>query len=139
MVFLGDNGYTLRQYLLTPLLNPVTETQQLYNEAQIRTRNTVERCIGVWKRRFPVLAYGLRCKVETLLSVIVATAVLHNIAVDMNLEVPPPPENLNIEELNYLIEQGDIPNVPILNEGANIPHNNYRDILINNYFANLPL
>ncbi|ENN73898.1 hypothetical protein YQE_09506, partial [Dendroctonus ponderosae] len=106
-VLLGDSGYGLKSYLLTPLLNPSNESQRLYNECHIRTRNCIERTIGVWKRRFPVLAYGLRCKLETSLTVIVATAVLHNIAQEMNEADPPPPENLSIDEFHYLIESGN--------------------------------
>jgi len=51
--------------------------------AHCRTRNTVERMFGVWKRRFACLATGLRLKKDTVLVVIVATAVLHNIARDL--------------------------------------------------------
>ncbi|KAJ8974150.1 hypothetical protein NQ317_003087 [Molorchus minor] len=73
-----------KNYLLTPVADPQTQPQQLYNEAHIRTRNSIERLIGVWKRRFPVLACDCRLKLETTLAVIPATAVLHNIAIQMN-------------------------------------------------------
>ncbi|KAK4887491.1 hypothetical protein RN001_003762 [Aquatica leii] len=82
-VLLGDAGYMLRPYFLTPIANPNTQSERLYNESHIRTRNVVERMFGVWKRRFPVLAYGLRCKLTTSLTIVVAAAILHNIAVDM--------------------------------------------------------
>lgn len=121
---------------MTPVHTPNNRAQQLYNEAQIKTRNSVERLFGVWKRRFPVLAYGLRCQIQTTLTIIVATSVLHNVARSMNEPLPPPPENMDINMLNYLIEQGEIPDVP----AVNAPRNNivnYRENLINNYFANL--
>ncbi|CAG4990230.1 unnamed protein product [Colias eurytheme] len=51
---LGDSAYPNRPYLLTPLLNPATAQEINYNEAQIKTRNTIERTFGVWKRRFPL-------------------------------------------------------------------------------------
>lgn len=51
-----------------------------YNESSIRTRNTVERSYGVWKRRFPILATGVNVKISSFQSIHVATAVLHNIA-----------------------------------------------------------
>lgn len=97
----------------------------------VRTRNTVERTIGVWKRRFPVLAYGLRLKIDTILAVIPATAVLHNIALAMNEPEPPPAYDINIEELNYLIEVDGIPDVPVQ---ANIL---YQNLLVNEYFDHL--
>ena len=46
--------------LITKIPEPRTRPEILFNESQIRTRNVVERSYGVWKRRFPVLANGLR-------------------------------------------------------------------------------
>ncbi|KAH1024891.1 hypothetical protein HUJ05_009727 [Dendroctonus ponderosae] len=129
----GDSGYPLKSYLLTPLANTGTRTERLYNESYIRTRNCIEKLFGVWKRRFPVLAYGLRLKVSTVMSVILATAVLHNIARANSEPEPPPPENVNLNELNYLIAAGQIPDIPNVNS-----HNlNFRNTLVNDYFANL--
>lgn len=88
-ILLGDSGYPLRKYLLTPYLHPETQAENNYNTAHIRTRNCVERMIGVWKRRFPVLSLGFWTKRQTTLTIIVATAVLHNIAVDTRDELPP--------------------------------------------------
>lgn len=80
-ILLGDGGYKLETYLLTPFRNPVRVQEQVYNRVHIRARNTVERLFGVWKRRFPCLVFGLRTKVETSLIIIVACAVLHNICI----------------------------------------------------------
>ncbi|XP_045507136.1 putative nuclease HARBI1 [Colias croceus] len=88
-IILGDSGYEQTNYLLTPFLNPSTPAQSLYNESQIRTRNTIERCFGVWKRRFPVLSIGLRCKLPLAQDVIIACAILHNLAKTKNEEEPP--------------------------------------------------
>nr|CAI5841467.1 unnamed protein product [Callosobruchus analis] len=131
-VMLGDGGYPLTQYLLTPLANPDTQPHSLYNESHIRTRNCIERTNGVWKRRFPALCYGLHCKTETNLAIIVATAVLHNIALTMHDEIPPSPEGINDEELNYLIDQGQIPQINLMHGNDSL-----RSTIVNNYFANL--
>lgn len=96
---------------MTPLLNPATQAEQLYNESQIRTRNVIERLFGVIKRRFPILAYGCRLKVDTFLTIIVAASVLHNIALTMNEEIPPLPEEVDEHILNQLILNGEIPNL----------------------------
>lgn len=121
---------------MTPLLNPVTRPEQLYNESHIRTRNSVERQIGVWKRRFPVLAYGLRYQTEPSCNIIVATAVLHNLAINNNEENPPLPDDISEEELDYLILQGNIPNAGVqgIHDGNIF---SFRRNLINNYFGRL--
>lgn len=80
-VLVGDSGYAVQHYVITPMLNPVTAAETLFNESQIRTRNPIERSYGVWKRRFPILSLGISIKnLDTVQAIIVATAVLHNIA-----------------------------------------------------------
>jgi hypothetical protein len=77
----GDGGYACRSYMMTPLLNPTTGPEKKYNVAQIQARNRIERTNGILKRRFPCLKYGLRLKLENTVQVIIATIVLHNIAI----------------------------------------------------------
>ncbi|XP_022203737.1 putative nuclease HARBI1 [Nilaparvata lugens] len=83
---LGDSGYPCQSYLLTPVLNPQTEAECRYNIAHNKTRNCIERTFEVWKRRFSCLSLGLRTRLETTLDIIIATAVLHNIAIQKNDE-----------------------------------------------------
>ena len=100
---LGDSGYACRPYLLTPLLEPQTEKQQRYNAAHIRTRDTIERCFGMWKRRFAILNH-LRTKLETSKRIIIATAVLHNFAVNTGVPLPevgPEPDAAVPDQLAY--------------------------------------
>lgn len=94
-LLLGDSGYPVRKYLLTPLITPRSPSEQKYNETQIRTRNSIERFFGVIKRRFPVLSLGMRVRLDTVQDIIVATTVLHNIARTENEEEP---EIYNIED-----------------------------------------
>lgn len=115
-LLLGDSSYPNLSYLMTPLLNPTTPTEQLYNEAQIRTRSKIERCFGIWKRRFAVLSIGSRFeKVEKTLPIIIATAVLHNIAQQEN-------------ELNYNLVNPDIYNNVIAQvRNVNLDNRNIND------------
>lgn len=87
-MLVGDSGYQLKPYLMTKMQNVHTPAENLFNESIIRTRNVVERQYGVWKRRFPVLQLEMHLKIESVLTVIIATAVLHNIALQANEEIP---------------------------------------------------
>lgn len=78
---LGDSGYPCRKYLLTPMLNPQGRAENQYNTAHIKTRNTVERAFGVLKRRFAYLGKKMRTSLRNAKHIIVAAAVLHNLAV----------------------------------------------------------
>ncbi|CAI6377785.1 unnamed protein product [Macrosiphum euphorbiae] len=80
MLLLGDGGYACKTYLFTPLRNPVTPPELKYNKAQIRTRNIIERVFGVWKRKFPCLQRGLANAPSTIVNIIIACAMLHNIS-----------------------------------------------------------
>jgi hypothetical protein len=106
-IVLGDSGYFLNHYLLTPLGNPQIQAEQLYNESHIRTRNVIERTFGVWKRRFPVLSIGLRCNIPLAQDIIVATAILHNLTckrnegeppTDPEVQIPPEPVFMPVSE-----------------------------------------
>nr|CAI5830347.1 unnamed protein product [Callosobruchus analis] len=84
----GDSGYRCNQYMTTPFDNPAIPAEHLFNESQIRTRNCIERMFGIWKRRFPVLAVGMRVTLNNVFPIVVATAVLHNILQQRREPVP---------------------------------------------------
>ena len=70
-VLVADSGYMNRNYIMMPLDRVATSEETLYNESQIRTRNPVERLFGIWKRRFPVLALGIRVSLKNCLPIII--------------------------------------------------------------------
>lgn len=125
-LLLGDSGYTQTNYVMTPLANPGTPAKNLYNESQIRSRNTVERSYGVWKRRFPILSLGMRIELDRIKTVIVATAVLNNIYIAEN-DIPPD----DSEVIPRILEYEEVPVEP-----AN-PVNVARKGIIIQYFQNL--
>lgn len=101
----GDGGYASRAYMLTPLVNPATAAEHSYNAAHVAARNCIERTNGILKRRFACLKYCLRLKLENILPVIVATVVLHNIAVMTRDDEPGDDDELD-EYINRRRQQG---------------------------------
>ncbi|KAI8125105.1 putative nuclease HARBI1 [Lucilia cuprina] len=49
---LGDAGYKLKPFLMTPIRNPSDVYERRYNKKHISARNVVERCFGEVKNRF---------------------------------------------------------------------------------------
>ncbi|XP_073703963.1 GTPase IMAP family member 8-like [Garra rufa] len=80
---LRDSGYSLRPYLITPVQHPATIAEERLNQAHGRTRSTVKRAIRLWKQFLCISksSGGLKLNPSKSCSVIVVTAILHNIAV----------------------------------------------------------
>ncbi|CAI6370693.1 unnamed protein product [Macrosiphum euphorbiae] len=109
-LLVGDSGYACTSYMMTPLHECYTPAEQLYNESQIRTRNPIGRFFGVWKRRFPIMALGLRVKLIRVFPIITATLVLNNIARRAGEEVPRGLEIILPAPWEEILAQDDIPN-----------------------------
>lgn len=84
---LGDSGYMLRSWLLTPVLNPRTNQEQDYNDRHTSTRCTVERTIGIAKKRWHCLN-KVRLAPAKACDVIIVCLMLHNRARSLNLPDP---------------------------------------------------
>ena len=84
---LGDGGYPCRRYLLTPIPSPAPGKEKRFNLSHARTRSAIERAFGVLKRRFYCLGQTLRTKLSTSRAIIMACAVLHNIAISSRIPI----------------------------------------------------
>ena len=88
-ILLADSGYPLSRQVMVPFDYPCSDRSRgRFNRALCKSRVFVEQSIGNWKRRFPILSKQMRCKVDTTLTIIVATAVLNNICIDLKQPVP---------------------------------------------------
>lgn len=107
---LGDRGYGIFPYLLTPFRpsDITTRGQAKYQKAHTTTRNTIERAFGLWKSRFRCIdASGgaMQLEPEKCCQVIMATAVLHNMAVEDKTPLP----DLQVAPLqNPIIQPSDL-------------------------------
>ncbi|XP_030852506.1 putative nuclease HARBI1 [Strongylocentrotus purpuratus] len=100
-VIIGDSGYPLKPWLITPIQNPQTPAEYAYNRAHPRTRVFIEQVNGQIKAKFPCLAVGLRVAPKHACRTIVACAVLFNMAKEMGepqdyfVQPPPDPADIN--------------------------------------------
>ena len=86
-LLLGDSGYPLKTFCITPYANPEKIVQRRFNKRHSQTRMSIEKAFGVLKRRFPALKHGLRFRdPQNNCYLILSAMVLHNICNDLNDE-----------------------------------------------------
>ncbi|XP_072163239.1 putative nuclease HARBI1 [Diadema setosum] len=113
-ILVGDSGYKLEPWLLTPVRVPQNEADQAYNRAHCKTRVLIEQVNGQVKSKFRCLnGQGIPMAPERASKVIIACCVLHNLSKQMN-----EPQD------NYEIEEADQPAVhdQELNNPAGLAH-----------------
>ncbi|XP_050700193.1 putative nuclease HARBI1 [Eriocheir sinensis] len=132
---LGDSAYPSKKWLLTPYVRPQPGPQSAYNRAHKRTRSTVERGIGQWKRRFHVLHGEIRVSPPAYVCrIIQVCAILHNICKDRRLPVPEEGEDEGDGAVFHEDPPVPLPPVPgRVREGLL-----YRDEFVNLHFIDRP-
>uniref|UniRef100_A0A8D9AJR4 DDE Tnp4 domain-containing protein n=1 Tax=Cacopsylla melanoneura TaxID=428564 RepID=A0A8D9AJR4_9HEMI len=79
-VLLADSGYGIEPSLMTPYRTPMENDEIAFNNLLKKERVIIERCFGQVKRRFPILQYMVRVKLDRVPRIIVCCFILHNIA-----------------------------------------------------------
>ena len=124
-VILGDSGYALRRYLMTPFIEMHTEGERKFNKAHKKTRIRVECALGILKNHFQCLMKPLRVVGhEASANVILATIVLHNMAI-ANMDYYRP----LLEGLNVRIQD------EIIGDNTNTEGRRVRQYTVDNYFS----
>lgn len=104
---LGDEGYGVKPWLLTPFDKPVTKAEIRYNISHSSTYSVLERTVEVLKSRFRCLDNPngvLLYNPEKVCKIILVCCIIHNIAimkcldVDIALDLRPPIKDESIED-----------------------------------------
>ncbi|CAG2219630.1 HARBI1 [Mytilus edulis] len=95
-LILGDSGYACRSFLMTPYIRPTEPYRERFNTAHTRTRCCIERTFGWWKKRFYCLHAELRLQPEKVCTLIMACAVLHNLAIEMREPMEDPDDEVQM-------------------------------------------
>lgn len=122
---LGDSGYPLEPWLMTPILQPRTAAESRYNKAHARARNVIERVNGLLKSRFRCL-HMLNLEPTVASKVTNSCAVLHNLCI--LFKVPLDDEDEHYSDDND--DDNDENNTQPHSRGALV-----RSDIIQNYFS----
>ena len=93
---IGDSGYPLTPYLLTPFINPINRDEERYNRKHKCTRSSTERANGVTKQRFRCLHKSGGCLMYSprrCINIIISCLILHNICIRDNIPMPDDDDN----------------------------------------------
>ncbi|KAK3886024.1 hypothetical protein Pcinc_009800 [Petrolisthes cinctipes] len=99
-LLLGDSGYPLEPFLMTPVTNPTNEAEELYYRALVRTRVIVELTLGVVKNCFRCIhRFSGELQYTPLRSakIVSACLLLHNRCVSRS--IPDPNNHLPEEDM----------------------------------------
>ncbi|CAH2008273.1 unnamed protein product [Acanthoscelides obtectus] len=83
-VLLGDSGYGIASWLMTPFRIAETSEQTSYNRLFTRERVIIERCFVQLKQRFPILHNKIRVDTEKVPCLVMRCFILHNVAKHLN-------------------------------------------------------
>ncbi|XP_038063186.1 putative nuclease HARBI1 [Patiria miniata] len=122
-VLLGDTGYALRPWLMTPILNPATNAERRYNRSHRKSRVVIEQTFGQLKRKFPCLALGMRMAPQRACVIIRACCVLFNLSKEFGQPDLEDGDDDNADENDELLYESHIHDGQL-----------HRIMLINRYF-----
>lgn len=109
-LLLGDEGYGLTPWLMTPYRNTEARFQARYNKLHSKERVVVERVFGQAKKRFPILQSKIRVKTQKIPSLIGSCFILHNVSKHLN-----EPDHDDVE---YILDREE--NEPIYNDNRDL-------------------
>ncbi|XP_017467073.1 PREDICTED: putative nuclease HARBI1 [Rhagoletis zephyria] len=120
---LGDSGYGIEPFLITPFRNPIANTiEHNFNVVHASARNIVERTIGVLKSRFRCLISCLHYSPQKVVKIINVCCALHNVCrhYNVNFDEENITENINFQNMNNENNIDDERVSSLYNEGVRV-------------------
>ncbi|XP_067625296.1 putative nuclease HARBI1 [Eurosta solidaginis] len=103
---LGDGGYPIQPFLLTPFRSPQLGTEEhTFNRKHSSGRNIIERTIGVLKSRFRCLARTLQYQPQKLIQITNVCCALHNVWKHYNVQDTVEINVENVEDVSAIAEE----------------------------------
>lgn len=108
---LGDSGYPMYEWLMTPHPSDHLRKWRGYNYEHSRSRIIIEKSFGMLKRRFSILSKPIAFMTENVCDIFIVCCILHNmIAKDVWEETIPPPSDSeqaeDREPVYHIVDQG---------------------------------
>lgn len=107
VLIVGDAGYALKPYLMTPFRATGPESaERRFNTKHAKARNIIERTIGVLKNRFRCLlgARQLHYSPKKAAQIVNICCALHNLCISHNIEFEIRELNADDDRLEYIEE-----------------------------------
>ncbi|KAJ1190377.1 hypothetical protein NDU88_007115, partial [Pleurodeles waltl] len=102
-------GYAIHLWVMTPYVNPQSDSEKAYNMVHVHIRNVVERTFGMLKARIQCLdvsGWRLLYSPQLVCKINVVCAILHNFCVRTNV---PWEEQVKDEDNDDPPQDGDGP------------------------------
>lgn len=106
-VFIGDEAFPLRNYIMRPFPRKQLEenSKSYYNYRLSRARMTIECAFGIASSKFRILLKAIETKVVNADHIVKAICILHNIIIDMENNISSHQYNMSSNEI--LHEEND--------------------------------
>jgi len=88
-VFIGDEAFPLRSYLMRPFPRHQLQDadKMYYNYRHARARMTIECAFGIASSKFRILLKAIETKIENVDHIVKSICILHNIIIDLEKNV----------------------------------------------------
>ncbi|XP_041366717.1 putative nuclease HARBI1 [Gigantopelta aegis] len=104
---LGDSGYPLKKWLMTPYQNAANDPQERFNRQHKHIRSIIECCNGVWKMRWRCLMKPNMFQSPRASMIIASYGALHNFAITHGLPLDEDVDERLIKDQRNIIPYHD--------------------------------